>query len=169
MPLLSHHLYENEYQSMFWMLFEAGTKRFVVAGDAFPLIYKYASTIDKGDYIVRLHVRHESVDALEKQRELSLYVRHTVSGSLGQDVFLSHNAVVRGAGKKTGSERLLKDNEITYYVSTIADDKLPKGVANGHFLSGEISFFKDSKISKVVCSCVFFLQREDLLESYKVF
>ncbi len=39
-PLLSHHLYENEYQSAFWMLYEASTKRFIVAGDMFPIIYK---------------------------------------------------------------------------------------------------------------------------------
>lgn len=39
-PLLSHHLYENEFLSMFWMIFEANTKRFIVAGDAFPVLYK---------------------------------------------------------------------------------------------------------------------------------
>jgi len=43
-PLLSHHLYESEYQSVFWMLFEASTKRFVIAGDAFPIIYKVSLT-----------------------------------------------------------------------------------------------------------------------------
>lgn len=39
-PLLSNYLYENEYQSIFWMLFETSTKRFIVCGDAFPLKYK---------------------------------------------------------------------------------------------------------------------------------
>lgn len=39
-PLLSHHLYENEYQSVFWMIFEANTKRYIISGDAFPVIYK---------------------------------------------------------------------------------------------------------------------------------
>lgn len=151
-PLLSHHLYENEYQSMFWMLFEASTKRFIVAGDAFPVIYKYASTIEKGDYIVKLFIRHDSIETLEKQKDISLYVRHTISGSLSQDIYLTHNSVIKSSGKKSGSERLLKNNEITYYINTIPDDKLPKGAANGHFLSGDLSFFKDSNISKVVCS-----------------
>jgi tripeptidyl-peptidase II len=39
-PLLSNYLYENEYQSMFWMLFEASTKRLLLSGDSFPVHYK---------------------------------------------------------------------------------------------------------------------------------
>lgn len=41
-PFLSNHLYESEYQSTFWMIFEANTKRLVVSGDAFPVIQKVA-------------------------------------------------------------------------------------------------------------------------------
>ena len=47
------HLYENEYQSMFWMLYEASTKRFIVAGDAFPIIYKVGLSFIKRGFRVR--------------------------------------------------------------------------------------------------------------------
>lgn len=44
-PLLSHLLYENEYQSIFWMIFEQQSKRFMLAGDSFPVHYKVNYTI----------------------------------------------------------------------------------------------------------------------------
>ena len=66
--LLSQHLYMNEYQSIFWMLHKAGSKRLLLAGDAFRLQYKYARSCDKVDY-VRLNVRHERMDALERPKD----------------------------------------------------------------------------------------------------
>ena len=113
---------------------------------------KYASSIEKGDYIVKLHVRHESIELLEKLKDLSLYVRHTLTGTLNQDIYLNHIGLVKGSGKKSGNERILINNESVYYLNTIPDDKLPKGIANGHFLTGHISFFKDPKKSQVVRS-----------------
>jgi hypothetical protein len=86
---------------------------------------------------------------LEKQKDISLYVRHTLTGSLSQEIYLSHNSVVKSSGKKSGQDRILKNTELTYYIGTIPDDKLPKGAASGHFLAGELTLFKDSKISKV--------------------
>lgn len=77
-------------------------------------------------------------------------MRHTLTGSLAQDIFISHHSAVKSSGKKSGNDRILKNNDLTYYISTIPDDKLPKGIANGHFLSGELTLFKDSKINKMV-------------------
>jgi len=87
---------------------------------------------------------------LEKQKDISLYVRHTLgSSSLSSDIYLSHNSVIKSSGKKSSQDRILKDTELTYYLSTIPDDKLPKAAANGHFLEGDLTLFKDSKLSKV--------------------
>ena len=44
MPLLSDYLYENDYQSVFWSIFESNTKRHMVSGDVFPVLYKVKMT-----------------------------------------------------------------------------------------------------------------------------
>ena len=130
-PLLSHNLYDNEYQCAFWMLFEANTKQFMLAGDCFPILYKYSRSLDKGDYIVRLHVRHERIDLLEKLKDVMLHVRHTPSTStpLTQEVYGSMQAILKGAGgiKKGAVERIQKNSEKSFFLVPIPDDKLPKG------------------------------------------
>lgn len=162
------------------MLFEANNKRFLFAGDAFPVLYKviqwnkskfikkekiifilnlkkYSRSLDKGDYVIRLHVRHEKIELLEKIKDITLYVRHSISGSINQDIFTSYSGLLKGVGKKTGAETLNKNTETTYYINTIPDDKLPKGTANGYFLSGDISFYKDASVSKIVSFSVLFI------------
>ncbi|CAG7821754.1 unnamed protein product [Allacma fusca] len=61
--LLSDTLYECEYESQLWMLFDSN-KRYVASGDAYPS--KWPTKLDKGDYILRLSIRHEKREALEK-------------------------------------------------------------------------------------------------------
>jgi hypothetical protein len=96
-------------------------------------------------------VRHDRIDMLEKLKELCIHVRHTLSSSgIIQDIYTSVPGMLKGTGKKLGAERVLRGNELTYYVSSIPEEKLPKGIANGHFLIGELSFYKDFQISKIV-------------------
>ncbi len=99
---------------------------------------------------MKLYVRHETIDMLEKLKELTLYVRHALSNQFNQDIFLSHIGLIKASDKKKGNERILKNNEIIYHINTISEDKLGKGIINGHFLSGYITFFKDSKRNLVV-------------------
>jgi tripeptidyl-peptidase-2 len=105
-------------------------------------------TLEKGDYVVRLFVRHEKIEQLEKLKELSLHVQNAVSG-LTQDIYTSHIGLLKGTGKKSGSKTVQKSGSTTYFLNPIPDDKLPKGAAAGHFLVGELTLFKDAAISKV--------------------
>lgn len=106
-------------------------------------------TLEKGDYVVKLHIRHEKIELLEKLKEIVLYVRRPISGTLSPELYLSYANLMKGTGKKTGPERIQKDTEVTYFLNVLPEDKLPKGVANGHFLSGDLTLYKDAAISKV--------------------
>lgn len=81
------------------MLYEANSKRLLVSGDAFPVIYKYARSLEKGDYVIRLNIRHEKIESLEKLKETSLYIRHTIS-AISQDAYTSYPGLLKGTGKK---------------------------------------------------------------------
>ena len=148
MPLLSHNLYENEYQSVYWNVHETASKMLVFSGDAFPIHYKYTASLEKGDYTVRLFVRHEKIEMLERLKELSLHVRNSITG-VTQDIYTSHVGLLKGSGKKSGSRVVPRNSTVSYLFAPINDDKLPKGLAGGHFLIGELGLFKETAVNKV--------------------
>lgn len=115
-------------------------------------IFKYAKTIDKGDYTIRLYIRHEKFETLERLKSLVLYARHSIS-NVPQDIYTSYAALIRGSKKSNISEKILKGQQITLFLDSIVDEKLPKGVAPGHFLKGELNLYSDSQINKIVSIC----------------
>jgi hypothetical protein len=64
---------------------------------------------------------------LEKLKDITLNVRHSISGQLTQDIYTSYQGLLKGVGKKNGAERIQKDSETKYFLNTISEDKLPKG------------------------------------------
>ena len=77
--LLNDVLYESPYESQLWMMFDTN-KQLIAAGDAY--CSKYSVKLDKGEYTIRLHIRHERSDLLEKFLELPM----TIIIKLLQDV-----------------------------------------------------------------------------------
>lgn len=111
--------------------------------------------MEKGDYTIKLFIRHEKIDTLEKLKDTTLLVRRGIS-ALNQDVYGSYSSLLKGTGKKTSAERIQKESERVFYLAPIAEDKLPKGVQSGSFLSGDLTLFKDATISKVDKHRVFY-------------
>ena len=103
-----------------------------------------------------MHIRHYEVESLEKLKDITLNVRHTLSGQLGQEFYANYGDLLRGNKRKGGPETIQKSTETSFYIGPIQEEKLPKGIANGHFLTGNLRLFADSSIQKVVCFVLVF-------------
>lgn len=66
-PVLNDLLYENPYESQLWMIFDQ-YKRHLATGDVFAEKVK----LSKGSYTLRLQVRHDSIEMLEKLQDMVL-------------------------------------------------------------------------------------------------
>ncbi len=99
---------------------------------------------------VKMHIRHEKLEMLEKLKTLILYARQNLS-NIPQNIHTSYSALLKKAKKSNIYEKLLKGQTFTLFLDSIADEKLPKSIAPGHFLKGELLLYKDSQINKIVC------------------
>uniref|UniRef100_A0A182YBT7 Tripeptidyl-peptidase 2 n=1 Tax=Anopheles stephensi TaxID=30069 RepID=A0A182YBT7_ANOST len=148
-PLFSNILYESEFESQFWMVFDAN-KMMVRCGDAYS--YDKYEKLEKGDYTIRLQVRHEKKELLEKLTEANMIVNFKLaSNSLSVDVYKSYNQVLSGAKKMT-SCFLAAGVCRPIYLAPITSEKLQKASIPPQcsWLEGNITYAKEDIIKKCV-------------------
>ncbi|XP_063705475.1 tripeptidyl-peptidase 2 [Culicoides brevitarsis] len=146
-PLLYSVLYESEFESQLWMIFDAN-KQMMACGDAYSNS-NYVK-LDKGDYTIRLQVRHEKKECLEKVSEATVLVNFKLASSLSLDVYKSFNQAVI-AGKKITTAQLLSGTYRPLYVAPLSNDRLNKAAIPPQcsWLEGTIVYAKDEATRKV--------------------
>ncbi|XP_050313767.1 tripeptidyl-peptidase 2 isoform X2 [Anthonomus grandis grandis] len=162
LPLLSDMLYESEYESQFWMIFDCN-KQLLGSGDAYPS--KYTVKLEKGDYVIRLQVRHDKKAYLEKIQEAPLLLQQKLSTNIIMDIYLSYSQALIG-GKKAG---VIQDSNPYYvqplYIAPLNADKFSiKSNNPAHYLTGTITYGKDDFCKKVdIYPIKYFLPVHNLL------
>ncbi|XP_022098727.1 tripeptidyl-peptidase 2-like isoform X1 [Acanthaster planci] len=137
-PLLSDLLYESEYESQLWLLFD-NNKQYMGAGDAYP--NQYTIKLDKGDYTIRLQVRHEHKDLLEKLKDMVMLIDQKLSSSLNVDCYQTMSNALNGKSK-FNTVTVQSGDSVAVFVPPVSDDKLPKGASLGQMLTGTITLAK---------------------------
>ncbi|XP_044020581.1 tripeptidyl-peptidase 2 isoform X2 [Aphidius gifuensis] len=152
--LLSDLLYESEYESQLWMLYDTN-KHLIHCGDAFP--HKYTiKKLDKGDYTIKTHIRHEKKDLLEKLNDMSILLSQKLSSPINLDVYAHHSQAII-YGKKMVAATVPPGHILPVYIAPIANEnnsdikQLSKGQPLGTYLSGSVTFCKDEARKKVDC------------------
>ena len=146
-PLLSRVLYESEFESQFWMVFDAN-KMFVQSGDAYSSSTFFK--LDKGDYVIKLQVRHEKKDLLEKVNETVMQASFKLASTLYPEIFKTFNQAVLGNKKIALSFPMKGSLTKPFYIGTIPADKVTKNAApQSSWFEGQIIFAKDELGRKV--------------------
>lgn len=118
-PVLAHVLYESIFESQLWMIFDSN-KMMVGCGDAYS--NKNFLKLTKGDYVVKLHVRHEKRELLEKLNDVVLHVTFKMTNTLSPDIYSSFNAAIVG-DKKMQSSHSTGNGLVPLYVAPIPTEK----------------------------------------------
>ncbi|GAB1601221.1 tripeptidyl-peptidase 2-like [Argonauta hians] len=118
--LLSDLLYESEYESQLWMLFDSN-KHFICAGDAYPT--RYSVKLEKGDYTILLQIRHDSREMVEKLKDTVLVLHHRLQNALFLDIHACWQNTLSSQAKKLCSLCAHKGATYPLFFCPLPDDK----------------------------------------------
>ncbi|XP_052784723.1 tripeptidyl-peptidase 2-like [Mya arenaria] len=146
LSVLSDLLYECEYESQIWMLFDSN-KQLLGSGDAYP--HQYNVKLDKGDYTVLFQIRHDKKSTLERVKSAVLLMNYKLSSPLTFDLYGTWQGALSG-GKKINSLSLKRMDLISVFTAVIPDDKVPlaKTATPGSYLSGTLTLLKEEPAKK---------------------
>lgn len=119
LPLLNNVLYESEFESQFFMCFDSN-RRQILCGDAYSGGNYYK--LSKGEYTIKVQVRHEKKDLLEKVNEATLTASFKLASSLSLDIYSSYRAALLNE-KKVTSFTVPAARSVPFYIAPLSAEK----------------------------------------------
>ncbi|KAH7557647.1 hypothetical protein JRO89_XS11G0196700 [Xanthoceras sorbifolium] len=137
-PLLNNRIYDTKFESQFYMISDTN-KRVYAMGDVYPS----SSKLPKGEYTLRLYLRHDNEHCLEKMKQLVLFIERNLEKKdvIRLNFFSQPDGPVMGNGSYKSSI-LVPGKKEAFYLSPPTKEKLPKNSPPGSILYGLISYGK---------------------------
>ncbi|MCH7870153.1 MAG: S8 family serine peptidase [Planctomycetes bacterium] len=132
--MIDEHEYADTWESQIWMLFDSAKRRIAV-GTLDPKKLK----LEKGDYVLRFHVRQDSADQLEKLIDMPLLLDRALAKPVALTIYPDPDHALTG-GAKFGSRTMTAGERVALYIASPDVAKLPKGAKPGDLLLGSISY-----------------------------
>lgn len=135
---LQDSLYESCFHSQFYMLYDSDMK-YIACGDAFPEKIQ----ISKGNYTLRLQVRHSSISVLEGINTLPMLLERNLNGKNSINVSCYKDkldALIDINKMKTRS--IIHGGSVSLYIKELSHSDLPKNASPGDILEGNITYLK---------------------------
>ncbi|KAJ8511728.1 hypothetical protein OPV22_002162 [Ensete ventricosum] len=135
-PLLNNRIYDNKFESQFYTISDSN-KRVYASGDVYPDYVK----LPKGEFTLRLYIRHENIRILEKLKQLVLFVKRKLEKKdrIQLSFFSKPDGPIMGNGTFKSSVLVPGEAE-AFYISPPLREKLPKNSLPGAVLLGSISY-----------------------------
>lgn len=77
--------------------------------------------LEKGDYTLKIHVRHEKKDLLDRLTEMPFLVSHKLSNPINLDVYASQSQAIIG-GKKMIAASVPPGHILPLYVAPLTNE-----------------------------------------------
>lgn len=133
-PALNDRLYESEFSSQVWMLFDAN-KRLLHVDDTWP----EAVHLKKGPHTLRLQLRHEDLSYLDKVKDLPVQLDFKLSGPAALNFCSNPDQALLGENDFSG-ETLQPGDQLPLYLTVADAKKMPSFADAGDLLLGTIQF-----------------------------
>ncbi|KJE96994.1 tripeptidyl-peptidase 2 [Capsaspora owczarzaki ATCC 30864] len=140
-PVVSDLLYESPFEAQFWSVYDSNKRR-LFSGDAFPS--HYALKLDKGDYVVRLQLRHEKIDVLERCKDFPVMIERSLTKSqeVSLDIFPSYKAALAN-GARVRAQTVAPGSILPCYIGcALPASRLPRDCRAGDQLVGALCLSK---------------------------
>ncbi len=138
---LSDLLYDSPFESQMWMVFDSN-KQLMGTGDA---LHEYPVTLPKGKYTLRLSVRHDKRDALDKLKAMVVSVDFGLAKDVTMNVYSTLHAALSSGSKYSGSITHAGYRSVLYVAPPA--DKAP-GAKAGDLLLGKITAAKTGEFKE---------------------
>lgn len=132
-PLLNKFVYDGEIEAQMVFVCDAN-KQVLAVGD----IYPETTTLKKGDYTIRVHLRHEDPTLLDKLKALPLVVDRALDSAVSVPVYATHGDAVKGTNAVTKERVLCPGERIALFLGPVQEDKLPRDATPGRQLTGTL-------------------------------
>ncbi|CAD6192072.1 unnamed protein product [Caenorhabditis auriculariae] len=135
---LTPFLYESPVDCILFQIFNAN-KAYVSAAGAYP--DRYTHKLEKGEYTVQAQIRHPDDGFLEKYRDAPLLVHVKLPSPVDLPIANKPSIAASGKDSKYANKGLMPNQEMTIYVGSLAEDKIPKliNASSGSYLLGEFT------------------------------
>eukprot|EP00249_Psilotum_nudum_P018372 c26772_g1_i1 orf=205-4470(+) len=135
-PLLNKRIYDTAFESQFYMISDPN-KRVLAMGDAYPK----GIQLSKGDYTLKLFLRHDNIQYLEKLKKLVVFIDKNLEekNHIHLSFYTSMDGVITGADSFKSSI-LVQGETQPFYIASPLEEKLPKDVSVGSLLIGKITY-----------------------------
>jgi len=138
-PLLNDLLYESKYESQLCLIYDSN-KALVGKSDAFPQKFKYTSKLIKGDYTIKLQVRHSNIESLEALKDMVVEIHMVLPTPISLDLYEKRKALFEKTNKFK-LQLLSPRQQCKIYITVPTDEKVyPKHFKAGDRLVGSITY-----------------------------
>eukprot|EP01026_Neomeris_dumetosa_P037699 TRINITY_DN3055_c0_g1_i4.p1 TRINITY_DN3055_c0_g1~~TRINITY_DN3055_c0_g1_i4.p1 ORF type:complete len:326 (-),score=86.37 TRINITY_DN3055_c0_g1_i4:25-1002(-) len=122
------------------MIFDSN-KCLVGVGDIYPNSHQ----LTKGDYTLKLMLRHENVDLLEKFKTVSIMLRKNLEKDITVPIHNSMAAAIRNSGNNVVKEKMMaKGDRMKMFIGPVPEDNLSKDAKPKTLMVGSINLAKCS-------------------------
>lgn len=84
---------------------------------------QYSVKLDKGDYVIRMHIRDDKKDYLDKLLDIPMLLNQKLPNTITLDVHSSHSQAVIGGKKSGGMGLALASVTVPFYIAPLTSDK----------------------------------------------
>jgi tripeptidyl-peptidase-2 len=147
LPPLNRFVYDAVVEAQMVMVFDSN-KQLLGVGDIYPLDNV---ELKKGEYTVRVLLRHDDPSVLDKMKALPLLAERTLGTAVTVPVYGMHADSVMGKNAVTKEKTLCRGEMAAFFVGPVVDDNVPKDAMSGGggvALVGSLSFGQLSAAAK---------------------